>query len=220
MIVVYILLGLLGLLALLLAVPMYARVTYDGTLHARVRVWGVPFTLLPAEDKPKKPTKPKKTAKAGEKQAKKQPTPSKWQELVGYFKEDGPAATVHYLCETAKLAGQAVGKVLGAVTVDRLHLELLVATDDAATTAVRYGQICAVLYPALAAIETRTKVRRRQLRVEPNFLLEKTDARFDIQLHLRVWQAAWAALVLLIKFMLMKDTAPAVSTKEDTTHVQ
>ncbi len=218
MIVVYILLGLLMLLVLALAVPVYARVVYDGQLRVRLRVWGFPVALLPEQEKatPEKKKKPKRTAKGD--QADK--APSKWEELKGYFKEDGPAALLHYLAELAKLTGQAVGKVLAAITVDKLELELLIAADDPADTAVRYGQVCSVLYPALAAIETRVKVKKRQLRVEPGFLAEKSDARLDLRLHLRVWQALWAALGWLVKFMMIKDTAPAVKEKEDIQHVK
>ncbi len=207
MVFLYILLGLLGLLVLVLAVPVYGRVTYDGDLRAKVRVLGIPITLLPQEEKPA--AEPKKSAKkkADTKKKKKQEEkPSKWQELTAMFREDGPAATLHYLCELAKLAGQAVGRLLKAVTVDRLSMELLVATGDPADTAVRYGQVCAALYPALAGIESRVRVRRRHLRVEPNFLLEKSDLALDLRLHIRVWQALWAALVLLVKFLLMKET--------------
>ena len=206
MVFLYILLGLLGLLVLVLAVPVYGRVTYDGDLRAKVRVLGLPITLLPQDAPAAEPKKSAKKKADTKKKKKQEEKPSKWQELTAMFREDGPAATLHYLCELAKLAGQAVGRLLKAVTVDRLSMELLVATGDPADTAVRYGQVCAALYPALAGIESRVRVRRRHLRVEPNFLLEKSDLALDLRLHIRVWQALWVALVLLVKFLLMKET--------------
>ena len=207
MVFLYILLGLLALLGLVLVVPVYGRITYDDDLRAKVWVLGIPITLLPQEEKPAD-TSPKPAEKKADTKKKKEreEKPSKWQELTAMFREDGPAATLHYLCELAKLAGQAVGRLLRAVTVDRLSLELLIATGDPADTAVRYGQVCAALYPALAGIESRVRVRRRHLRVEPNFLLEKSDLALDVRLHVRVWQALWAALVLLIRFLLVKET--------------
>ncbi len=203
MLFVYILLGLLATVALVLLVPIYGRVVYDGEqLRVRVRVLGVPITLLPRPEKARPDTgdKPRRTGKG------KKTTPSKWQELTQMFREDGPAATLHYLTELARLAGQAVGRLLRAVTVDKLQLELLVATSDPADTAVRYGQVCSVLYPALAAISGPVRMRRRHLRVEPNFLLEKSDVRLDVRLHAGVYRLLWAAIVVLVRFLLMSDS--------------
>jgi hypothetical protein len=216
----YILLGLLAfvllLVLLVLFVPVYGRVTYDGELRVRVRVLGVSIALLPSEDEPeeKKPTSEKK----------KPAKPSKTKELLGEvsrsFKEDGVAATLHYLGELAKLAGQAVGRVLHSITVDKLQLELIVADGDADTTAIRYGQVCGVLYPAFTAIAGVIKVRKRDLRVEPNFLLENTTVRADVRLHIRVYRVVGAAIVLLVKFMLLKQQEPndLITDKEETNH--
>jgi hypothetical protein len=212
----YILLGLLGLIVLLLLlvlfVPVWARVTYDDELRVRVWVLGVPITLLPSEDKPEeeKPTSEKKSTK-----------PSKTKELLGEisrsFKEDGVAATLHYLRKLAKLAGQAVGRVLHSITVDKLALELIVADGDADTTAIRYGQVCGVLYPAFTAIAGVIKVRKRDLRVEPNFLMEKSTVGADVRLHIWVYRLVATAIVLLVKFMLLKDI-DLITDKEETNH--
>lgn len=220
MLALYILLGLLGLLVLLLLlalfVPVYARVTYDDELRVRVRVLGVPITLLPSEDEPEEQeeTTKKKTASA---------KPSKTKELLGEisrsFKEDGVAATLHYLGELARLAGQAVGRVLRGVTVDKLTLALIVADGDADTTAIRYGQVCSVLYPTFTAIAGAIKVRKRDLRVEPNFLLDKSTLRADVRLHIWVYRLVGAAIVLLVKFMLLKNT-DTITDKEETNNGQ
>lgn len=219
--ILYILLGLLALALLLvllvLFVPVYARITYDEELRVRVRVLGVPITLLPSEDKPEeteaKPAKMSAPAK-----------PSKAEELLGEvsrsFKEDGVAATLHYLGELARIAGQAVGRVLRGVTVDKLALELIIADGDADTTAIRYGQVCSVLYPAFTAIAGVIKVRKRDLRVEPNFLMENSTVSTDVRLHIRVYRVVGAAIVLLVKFMLLKQGEPndLITDKEETNH--
>ena len=54
-----VLLSLLRLLVLLLAVPIYLRVTFHGELTVLVRVWGIPFRLYPRKKKPEKEKPPK-----------------------------------------------------------------------------------------------------------------------------------------------------------------
>ena len=219
--ILYILLGLLALVLLLvllvLFVPVYARITYDEELRVRVRVLGVPITLLPSEDKPEETeAKPAKTSAPAK--------PSKAEELLGEvsrsFKEDGVAATLHYLGELARIAGQAVGRVLRGITVDKLALELIIADGDADTTAIRYGQVCSVLYPAFTAIAGVIKVRKRDLRVEPNFLMENSTVSTDVRLHIWVYRVVGAAIVLLVKFMLLKQGEPndLITDKEETNH--
>ena len=221
MLALYILLGLLGLvvllLLLLLFVPIYARITYDGELRARIWVLGVPMTLLPSEDKPKETTSAPKKSKKSDK-------PSKSKELLGEisraFKEDGVSATLQYLTELARLAGQAIGRALRGVVVDQLKLELLVSDGDADTTAIRYGQVCGVLYPTLTAIAGAVKVKKRDVRVEPNFLTEKSAVGADVRLHVWVYRVVGAAIMFLVRFLLLKgdDNSDRITNKEDANH--
>ena len=69
------------------------------------------------------------------------------------MKQDDVAGTLHFLGEVAALAGKTVGRLLRSITVNRLDLQMRIATDDPSVTAQRYGQICSVLYPSLALIE-------------------------------------------------------------------
>ena len=221
MLALYILLGLLGLAVLLvllvLFVPTYARVSYDDELRVRVWVLGLPITLLPSEDKPEeKDAQPAKAFGPAK--------PSKTKELLGEvsrsFKQDGVAATLDYLTQLAKLAGQAVGRVLRSITVDRLDFELIVADGDADTTAIRYGQVCGVLYPALTAIAGVITVRKRDVRVEPNFLMENSTVHADVRLHIWVYRLVGAAIVLLVKFLMLRGNydTDLITDKEEANH--
>ncbi len=200
--IVYALLALLGLVILLLLlvlfVPVYVRVIYDGDLHVRVRVLGVPLTVLPSEDKPKAAPHSSTPAKKPSKSAELK------RSLAASFREDGVGATMQYLGKLAAMAGKAVGDLLRAVVVDRLHLDLLIAADDPQTTAVRYGQVCGVLYPALTAIEHRVKICCRELRVEPNFLRENSAAYIRVNAHVWVYRVVGAAIKLFVQYLLLQ----------------
>ena len=187
-----------ALIAAVLFAPIYARVRYDGTLTVRLRVWGIPITLLPSDEdeeqeEPAPSTPRKKTSKTAELK----------RELSRSFHEDGVGATLRYLGELASMASQAIGRLLRSVTVDRLRLEMRISAVDAADTAVRYGEVCAVLYPALAVVERAMRVRRREVRVEPGFLADGSAVFADIRLHIWVYRAAGAAIALLWRYLTM-----------------
>ncbi len=217
MMVWYILLGILGLmllaLLLLLFLPVYAHIGYDGELRVKVWVLGIPITLLPAA--------PHKETPAKKKQAVSKKKPSKVKELkkelTDSFRRDGVGATLHYLGRLAKIATKAVGRMLRGVTVDDLQLEMLIATGDPSATAVRYGQVCSVLYPALSATEQVIAVRRRQLRVEPNFLLEKGGIHASVRLHVWVFRVVGAALGLLCRYVFISSDV-SIDNKEVKTN--
>ena len=214
MLILYILLGLLALcllvVLLVLFVPVTARIAYDDELRVRVRVLGIPITLLPSQPKEEKepPDKPKKKPAADKPPAEKKPSRVRQlvQEIGDTFKEDGIGATVDYLRQLAALAGKAVGGLLGAITVTRLKLTLLIVGEDAADTAVRYGEICAALYPALTVLERVIRVRRREMRVEPGFLTEDGVLRADVRLRVWVYRAVGTLIKLLIQYLFIKDS--------------
>lgn len=209
--VLYSLLGFLSLLVILLSVPVYGRLTYDGTFSVRIRVLGIPIVLMP---RPELESKVPAAGSASSKKKAKEKKPSKLKELAELMKQDDLGGTLHFIGEVAALAGKTVGRLLRSITVNRLDLQMRIATDDVATTAQRYGQVCSVLYPALALIERWVHIRRRHLRVEPNFLVEDSAARFDIRLQVSLWRLLGAALALLWGFLMIKEQSNPQITKE------
>lgn len=209
--VLYSLLGLLLLLIVLLSIPVYGRAIYDGEMKVSIRVLGVPIVLMPRPE-PEKKARPAKSTSATKTEKKKKS--SKLKELAELMKQDDLGGTLHFIGEVAALAGKTVGRLLRSITVNHLDLQMRIATDDVATTAQRYGQVCGVLYPALALIERWVRIRRRNLRVEPNFLVEDSAVRFDIRLQVSLWRLLGAAIALLWGFLMMKEQSNPQITKE------
>ena len=203
--IVYVLLAILVILLVALSIPITGRIAYDGELKASVRILG--FSVLLQERKRDRKRKPKSTQRA------KKDKPSKVQELKELLKHDDAAGTLHFVGGVARLAGRAIGRLMRAVTVTDLQLQMLIATGDPADTAQRYGQVCGVLFPAMELIAHRVRIRRRRVRIEPNFLLEKSCARFDIRFRISVWRLLGAAIALLWGFLILrnKDTLKEVS---------
>ena len=212
--VLYCLLGLLLLLIVALSVPVYGHIAYDGEMLVKIRVLGIPITLVPQSEKKMKKASHLKKSKRRKSSKKEEEKPSKFKELMTLMKQDDLAGTLHFLREAARLAAKTVGRALRAITVKRMDLQLLIATEDPAVTAQRYGQVCSVLYPALAGIEHMVRIRHRNVRVEPNFLIEKSVVRFDVRLKVSVWRLLGAGIALLWGFLMIKEQSDPQITKE------
>ena len=87
-----------------------------------------------------------------------------------------------------------------AITVDRLYLDVLVASGDAAQTAIDYGKICAVVYPIQALIESKMRVRRRAINISTDFLHDSGELKADIRLHAVPIRVLWAILLFFIGY--------------------
>lgn len=211
----YSLLGLLGLLILLLILPVFVRVRYQDELTVCVRVLGIPvYRYSSSEEKPDKPEKLKKKKKAKDKPKKEKEKHGFFADLAKDLKNEGAAAVIRTVKAVVKLATGALKRVLKAVTVDRLQLQLFIASEDAAATAINTGRVCAVLYPALSALQCGMRMRHRAVMVTPDYLAEKGRVIADVRLHVIPIRALWAALWTVLKLGTVMDTMTK-KTKEE-----
>ena len=194
---VYILLGIAALLCCVLFAPVTFDFYYREQPRLTVRVWGVPLRLLPQKEK-----KQKKEKKA-KKQKKEKETPDFLETLGNSFREDGLGATLHWLSKLAGLLKTAAGRALRAVSVRHLRLEMRVSGEDAAATAVHYGQVCTAVYPTLALLYGGMRIRKRSVRIEPDFADEGGAVLVAVCGHVAVWRLCGAALGFLFGFLKM-----------------
>ncbi len=104
------------------------------------------------------------------------------------IKRQGLTATVTELLDILKLFFKEFGQLLNYLRVEKFKLFINVASDDPATTAVEYGAVCAMVYPAIRLIEEKTKFNHRGTKVIINsdFNSEQSEFIFDAKLKLRL----------------------------------
>lgn len=210
-----VLLSLLGLLVLILLSPVFARIRYDEELTVCLWVLGIPVyrysSAKPKREKPKrKADKPKKKKEKTEEKK-----PSFFADLAKRLKTDGVGAVVAEVKEIAREVVGALRRVARCVVVDRLELQLVIASDDAAATAINSGRMCAVLYPSLTAIQSVVRIRHRAVTVVPDYLAEKGRVRADIVLHGFSIRLVWAAVRTLMSYIALQSRK-STKTKEES----
>ena len=183
----YSLLSVLAVILLLLLLPVFVRMQYREELAVRVFVWGIPvYRYSSKKPKPKAKKKADKPSKTKEKS-------SFLEDLSKKLKTDGVGAVVSETKNWANVALGASRRLCRAVTVDRLQLSLVVASEDAAATAQNTGRVCAVLYPSLTAIQSVVRIRHRAVTVTPDYLSETGSVTADITAHAMPIRLLWAA---------------------------
>ena len=117
------------------------------------------------------------------------------------LKEDGVGAVLAYLKGMASLMNTLVRRILNAITVDRFHLSLTVAGGDAAETALLHAAACSIVFPALSSMQYVLKIRRREVRIQPDFVNGENQASFDIRLRSCPARILWAGLRFLVAYI-------------------
>lgn len=233
MIVLWILLGLIILIFLLLCVPVRFDLSYNGDTNLSARYLFLKFPIVPApEKKPKEKKEKKPSEKKPDEQAKeKKPNPL-LQQVKKYKEAEGLSGLLTLAKDFIKATGTRFGKLLKHVKLKDFDLYVLVGGEDAAETAMLYGEVCAGVYPAMSVLLSLTNCRPPHGRVsvdldyntkEPKILCTAGGAvRPLFVVHHGVQYLLRTVLPFYGKFQnagkpAAKPTAPAKNKKESTT---
>lgn len=193
MIAVWILLGLLCLIAVLLMLPLrlFMRYTPEDDLSFYVKVLFFKFDVTGKTEQENKPD---------------QPVPKKTdggliQQLLSFLglsdvksiadakrslDAKGLSGTFNELFAVVKPLVGRIFRLLHHCSFRKFDLQIHVAGDDAADAAFDYGIICAAVYPLVGLLESVIRFRRRSVDIQCDYSREKTDVTFFGQLNVRI----------------------------------
>ena len=201
MTVVWILLGILFFFALLLALPLriFLRYTEENGLQYRVK-----YAFLPLADS-EKPKKAEEVAAKKQKDTAEKPKKASGgavQSLLSFLgledissaanakraiDEKGLLAVLHGVTEAVGSLLKRTGRLLRKGVFKRFDLRIVCGDGDPADAALRYGTLCAAVYPLLTLLDSAMKCKRRKVDIRCDFDAEGMQASFDGQLNYRPW---------------------------------
>lgn len=221
MIFLYILLGIIALIAIILMLRGIVTIEYRDTLKVTLRVLFIKIKILPKKEKhprvhsmskrrseriarrlekKKEKKKEKRLEKKRAKEEKKKNAPKK--KLPEMLKD---------ISEITELVLLAVKKFFGHLKIRVIRFNVKIASDDAATTAIAYGavnQIVATIYPFVEGSKNIKTPNKKNFNIYTDFLSDTPEADVKIKLSIRVWQivdVAIAAIVKMVKNKLKKQ---------------
>ncbi len=187
--------GILLLLPTLIGcIKLSLRAGYCGTplLIVGIGPWKLNLTELLAAEKDAKPQKkakktPSESKKKKPKKAKKEPKPPKLTEK--------PSLT-EIVTAFKNLAVGILVRFTRHIRLDELRMRVLVASDDAAKTAVEYGTVCAAAGALRSVAEgmRRVDLHRVRVEVECDFLADTPEVDAELCVSIRIWRLALIAI--------------------------
>ncbi len=195
--------GIIGFFILVLSIPVRISMAYDDKIHLSIKYLFLKLNILPTNpNKPKKEPKPKKEKPPKPEKPKddkpKEKKPNPILEMVKANGYDGMLAVIKNL---GRILGIYGGKIFKSIRFDEVDLYIRVGTGDAASTAIKYGETCQKVYPVFGFICNNNVVTKYDVCVEPDFLANKTEGEFFIDMSLTVRKIINATLAMVFRLI-------------------
>lgn len=181
----YIILGIIAFIFILLMCPISFYLDYaENEFKFNVYYLFFKFNVIPSKEKEK--TAPKKKKQSGKKGSEEK-SESSIRKLVNQKGISGLLELLKILLKTVSDAAVSTKKHL---IIYRLDVDVIVAGDDAADTAMKYGYVCSAVYPIISFVDSNIKKCKHSENITADF-----DGK-DIRIHC-VIRARIKALFLL-----------------------
>lgn len=179
----YILLGILLAIFLLLLVPVSITIKYENDFLCKLRIGFVPITIYPPKPKKEKKKKVKKKEPGQEKQEESK------EKKPNLLQEKGLSWFINLIKKVAELAKDALKDFFKHIIINRFMLSITILGNDAADTAIKYGKLCAAVYPAVGIITGAAKCKKCGIDLAPDFdKKSKASIYFDLKARiLALW---------------------------------
>ncbi len=204
--------GLLLLFGLLLLLRVGVQLRYDGSFSVKLKVLFLSFTLFPKKEKLRI-----KGQLPSEKKAKKEKKKKQKKEKAVSKKPDFSEMFSFYRQLFTEVILPALGRFLKHLhlRVDQLQIEI--ASEDAAKTALLYGSAVSGGTAFLEFLRNITHLkmgREEEIYIRNRFDKIEGSCRVRITLSLCLWQAVHILLPALMKYLLLQQKKEQQVEKE------
>ncbi len=215
--------AIVGFFVILLSVPLKVSFGYSDKIYLSVKYLFIKLDILPAapskakKEKPKKEKPPKEEKPKEEEEKSKEKKPNPILEMVKANGFDGMMAVIGKL---GKVLGLYGGKICKSIVFDEIDLHIIVGTGDSAATAIKYGETCQKVYPVFGFICNNNLVRKYDIMVEPDFLANRTEGEFfmDMNITLRkIINATFGMVFRLLFGVVLKFVVGGSKRKDEET---
>lgn len=173
------------LVTLILFTPINLVIEYKKHLAIKIKLFGIPVVSLSNHKKKQKFRKKEKRPERNPEKKKNK------KDIIVSIKKIG--LIVKSIPESAR-------EIAKKIKINTLRLILYIGAEDAAETAIKYGQASALVYPVVSAVNSLSKPKETEVSVIPNFPSDKINADFKIDIKSSIFSMMMLAIVLFKKY--------------------
>lgn len=202
---VYVLLGIVAFFVFILSTRITINAEFFEEFKLNISWLFIKIPILPSKksDKPKKEKEPKEEPESEEQpEEKKEEKEKKENIFVKFYHNQGFDGVIELVNNVAFDLGKMFNSFRKHIVIRKLYLFMTVTGGcDAAETAMKYGETCQKVFPAMSLICTTLPVKKYDVEIEPDFLGLKDSAQFDVSVHIRPIFFINAFIVFVIRLL-------------------
>ncbi len=184
MIALYIVLGLFLLVALILLLPITVFLSTEDDFVFTLNYGGIKIVdTRQKEEKTEKSPKQEQESKTSKKQKQNKVKELISEQLKVQKEKRGIKGTIEYYSKILKSVFSKLKFVLKRIKFKLFDLDIAVATDDAAKTAIEYGVVCTAVFPLLSLFAQNTSFKIKNVNISTDF--NKTSYLFKLKLKIK-----------------------------------
>ena len=170
-------------IAILLFLPVKIDLNYDQNFALKIRYFGI--TVFNNQNN-RKPKNNKKKSKKQTVEKKNKAKKKKDNFIVSTYKQKGLLGSIDYFGKILALVLKKLWWLLKRFKFRKFKLNLTVATNDAANTAIKYGRICAACYPTISLLETFADFKAKEINIDADFDKKESDFKISFTMSTKL----------------------------------
>lgn len=188
----YVFLSVVLMLVLLLISPFCLLLHYEnGDIRILLRYLFIKFQLFPKREK-KPPRKKEGKAKSPPKKSQSEPEKQNIGELLAFMR--------FFMKESAR----EIAAVRNYIILDKIHFRCKIAGEDAADTAIKYGELQILAGITFATLRNFFKLKFDVFSIAPDFTGEENDLRLSLTVRMPFAVALFIGIRFFIRLVLEK----------------
>ncbi len=174
----------LALILLILFLPVKIFISFKEAFKIKIKFFGIKvFEIEPQEQE----KTDKALDKVSDKNAQKD-TENKAKKIFKGLKEKlGFTGAVKEIMRFLLDCLTHIKALLRHIKINKIRLNITVASDDAAKTAIEYGSVCSAVYPVLALIDTVPNIGFKEINIRSDFEGSECDFSFSLQIGIQIF---------------------------------
>lgn len=196
----WIILSVVAFLLLLLLLPVSVRLSLEEGFTAKVCYAGIP--VYSSDRQEKSQNRGMESPKENETSLQRRKTENFFEKLR---REKGFQGAVRYLARICGIMLKKLAWFVKRLKLRGFRLNITVATEDAARTAIEYGLLCTAVYPVLTLLFSLTGCRAKQIDISTDFNVKSPELQFYISVRTQLMIALIAAVSGFREYQKIKD---------------
>lgn len=160
------------LFVLFISIPIYVNIELEEEVKITLRYLFLKLNLLKKKERKIEKKLPKEEKSVAN-------------SIRDKIKVNGISEFIDMIKEISKLFLGIFKKLFSHIIIDRIYLNLVISSNDAADTAMKYGYACSVIFPAMNIITNTSKCKSKTLKIVPNFSNNEDKVNFITKFHIR-----------------------------------